>query len=135
MTDWQTGLHPALIRRIETVLALMAKAHQPMQVVQGLRTVAQQQTLYARGRTEKGPIVTNCDGVRIRSNHQAQIDGYGHAVDCAFTGPEPFSEMHNWALYGDVVKDQGLIWGGDFHTLVDRPHAELPHNFQETLRA
>jgi hypothetical protein len=52
-----------------------------MKVVQGLRTVAQQQELYAQGRTKPGPdvsparplgrTVTNCDGIQIQSPIQA----------------------------------------------------------------
>jgi len=135
MTNWDVGLHPDLISKINAVLVVMSKAGSPMFVTQGLRTVAQQQGLYAQGRTVKGPIVTNCDGVKIKSNHQAQADGYGHAVDCAFVGVEPFSESHNWALYCDAVRDHGLISGADFKTLVDRPHAELPRNYRPELVA
>jgi peptidoglycan L-alanyl-D-glutamate endopeptidase CwlK len=121
------GLHPDLIAKLNALMVLMDKAGAPMFVVQGLRTVEQQQALYAQGRTTKGPIVTNCDGVKVKSNHQAQADGFGHAADCAFKGAEPFSEHHPWATYGSAAKMLGLIWGGNFSTLVDRPHVELPH--------
>lgn len=120
------GLHPDLVEKIQIVLAVMTRAGSPMRIVQGVRTVEQQQILYARGRTTKGPKVTNCDGVRVKSNHQPQSDGWGHAVDCAFLGAEPFAEEHPWSLYGDVAKDAGLVWGGDFKSLPDRPHVELP---------
>ncbi len=29
-----------------------------------------------------------------------------------------------WALYGQLAKAQGLRWGGDFHSIRDRPHCE-----------
>lgn len=102
----------------------MAEAGHPMKIVQGLRTQAQQAALYAQGRSTSGPIVTQCDGVHTRSNHQAQADGLGHAVDCAFEGPVPFAESHPWALYGSKVRGAGLSWGGDW-AHPDRPHAEL----------
>lgn len=47
-----------------------------------LRTTKQQQYLYASGRTRPGLVITQKDGVRSKSNHQAHADGYGHAVDC-----------------------------------------------------
>ena len=60
-----------------------------------------------------------------RSKHQPQADGFGHAVDCAFKGTDPFAETHPWALYGAMVEALGLTWGGRWQHPVDRPHAEL----------
>ena len=125
------NIHPLLVERIGRVLDAMGILGYPMKIVQGLRTVAQQQALYAKGRTEPGPIVTNADGVRIPSFHQARTDGLGHAVDCAFVGPEPFAEHWPWHVYGACVKVVGLTWGGEFKARPgfpagpDRPHAEL----------
>ena len=96
-----------------------------MFVVQGVRTTAEQKALYAQGRTAPGAIVTYCDGVVHPSNHQPRADGLGHAVDCAFLGAGPFGDQQPWELYGEAVEAEGLIWGGRFHGLVDRPHAEL----------
>jgi peptidoglycan LD-endopeptidase CwlK len=127
------GLHPELVRRINLVLAVMAARNHPMKIVQGLRTTGEQLKLYAEGRTVPGAIVTKADGVKVRSNHQAALDGpykgFGCAVDCAFQGGEPFSERHPWSLYGATVEAAGLIWGGGFtHGWKgqDRPHAQLP---------
>lgn len=102
------------------MLAAMEAIGHPMKVVQGARTVAQQQALYAQGRTAPGHIVTQCDGVLKKSNHQG-----GFAVDCAFQGAQPFGEQHPWAVYGVLVQTVGLVWGGGW-TKPDRPHAELP---------
>ena len=128
--DWTVGLHPELVRRITLVLADMVTEGYPMRVCQGLRTTAQQQAAYAEGRTAPGRVVTNADGVHHKSNHQAQADGYGHAVDCCFLGSDPFGETQPWPRYGLHVEARGLHWGGsiDFkrHGLIDRPHAELP---------
>lgn len=129
------GLHPELVAKVARVLDVMARANRPMKVVQGVRTVEEQQALYARGRTTKGPRVTNADGIKARSRHQVQADGFGHAVDCAFVGPEPFAEDQPWLLYGTVAKDQGLIWGGDWSSFPDRPHIELPINQPQVLKA
>jgi peptidoglycan L-alanyl-D-glutamate endopeptidase CwlK len=133
MTDIRAGLHPDLLTKIDKVLAAMALRGHPMKIVQGFRTTGEQLKLYAEGRTLPGAIVTYADGVKIRSNHQAALDGpykgYGCAVDCAFQGSEPFSEKHPWSLYGASVELAGLIWGGG-HTHgwhgQDRPHAQLP---------
>lgn len=120
------GLNPILVAKINRVLGAMTALGFPMRPVQGLRTLAQQQALYAQGRTRPGPIVTNADGIVHKSNHQAGKDGLGHAIDCAFVGPDPFGEKMPWGAYGACVRAVGLVWGGDFKALTDRPHAELP---------
>lgn len=123
------GVHPLLICVVKSLLADMAASGHPMKVNQGVRTVAQQQALYAQGRTTPGKIVTNADGVHVRSNHQPHPDGFGWAVDCCFQGPDPFGEMHPWTLYGTKAQTLGLVWGGG-HTHgwhgQDRPHIQLP---------
>lgn len=126
MKTWETGLHPTLIEAVHAVLVEMQTIGHPMLVAQGVRSVEQQQALYAKGRTEKGPVVTNADGIASKSNHQPQSDGYGHAVDCAFMSEFPWSEFHPWKQYGDAAKRHGLVWGGDWTKLKDRPHIELP---------
>lgn len=119
------SLHPTLVVKITKVLNAMSALGYPMKIVQGVRTADEQAKLYAQGRTAPGARVTNCDGVKVKSNHQPAADGYGHAVDCAFAGPDPFGEEQPWKVYGYLVEFVGLKWGGHFTTLVDRPHAEL----------
>lgn len=122
------GVHPKLGEKITRILYATAELGFPMVVTAGVRTTEQQQALYAQGRTAPGAIVTNTDGVRTRSNHQAKADGFGYAVDCAFLvdGKPSWDEAHPWALYGAMVKASGLTWGGEWVRIVDRPHAELP---------
>ncbi len=114
------GVHPKLVSAVTNILGLL-----PMFVVMGVRTVAEQQALYAQGRTLPGPIVTFKDGVTHRSNHQSHPDGLGYAVDLAFVGTDPFNASHPWEQYGAAVEAAGLVWGGRWK-MVDRPHAELP---------
>jgi peptidoglycan L-alanyl-D-glutamate endopeptidase CwlK len=110
------GVHPTLVAAILSILDTL-----PMFVVCGLRTAEQQHALWLQV-----PKVTEKDGYLRKSNHQPHLDGLGHAVDCAWTGGEPFGLLHDWSLYGAAVKAHGLVWGGDWVGLVDRPHAELP---------
>lgn len=117
-------LHPQLANKVNRVLAAMAALGFPMRICQGVRTLADQQALYAKGRTTPGPIVTNCDGVTRKSNHQPRADGFGYAVDCCFVGADPWTGP--WEVYGACGKAVGLTWGGNFKTLIDRPHLELP---------
>lgn len=117
------GVHPQLRVAIQAVFLQLNVT--PLFVVEGVRTTAQQQALWAKGRTLPGPIVTYKDGVIHRSNHQVHQDGLGHAIDCAFIGATPFAETWPWEAYGLALETQGLVWGGRWKML-DRPHAELP---------
>lgn len=121
------GVHPQLINSITKVLDEMEAAGTPMMVCYGVRTTAEQQALYAQGRSKPGHIVTNADGVTHLSNHQVKADGLGRAVDCCFVvGGVPSWDIHlPWHTYGEWVQKVGLSWGGTWHRLVDLPHAEL----------
>lgn len=135
MTDLTTteirklaGVHPRLIEKVKRILYAMAELGVPMLVTDGLRSDAQQQALFAKGRTAPGKKVTNADGIRKRSNHQAKADGFGYAVDCCFLkdGQPSWDNAHPWRLYGEAAKALGLRWGGEWVGLPDRPHIELP---------
>lgn len=115
-----------LVTALERVFGRMAASGHAMFVVQGLRTLQQQQVLYARGRTSPGAIVTMKDGVKHPSDHQAWSDGYGHAADCAFLGPNPaFGPFQPWEDYGKACESEGLTWGGRWSHPHDAPHVQL----------
>jgi len=120
------GVHPDLVASLVRIFDEMDAEHTPMFVVQGVRTKLEQARLYAQGRTSPGVIVTMKDGVLHRSNHQPHEDGWGHAVDCAFVGPQPFDPRWPWQRYGEACEALGLIWGGRWAHPADSPHAELP---------
>jgi len=127
-----TGCAPDVIACVDRVLAHMDAIGWPMLVTDGLRSIAQQQALYAQGRTTPGPdvsakrplgrTVTKADGVRKRSKHQS-----GRAVDCCFLvdGKPSWAETLSWSLYGAAAEAEGFSWGGRWPT-PDKPHIELP---------
>jgi len=112
---------PGVAAAVRRVLDAMTALGHPMVAYDGRRTLAQQQALYARGRTRPGPVVTQVDGVRVKSRHQV-----GLAVDCAFLGPDGGSLTWDgpWDAYGTCAEVVGLTWGGRWVSLVDRPHVE-----------
>lgn len=124
--DKLAGVHPILARKINEVIKILRQQGHPIKVIGGLRTAEEQNRLWQLGRSQRGKVVTNCDGYRVKSNHQARSDGYGWAVDVAFEGPDPFSDSHPWGLIGEAVKQVGgLVWGGSWTRFRDRPHIEL----------
>jgi len=121
------GVHPDLVKVVERAIELTT---QDFTVIEGVRTVKRQQELYAQGRTAPGKIVTNVDGVKRKSNHQPKADGKGHAVDIV-----PFPVDWNSSIKFDNIANAmklaacelgiNIVWGGDWKTLVDKPHFEL----------
>lgn len=127
--DKLSGVHPKLVIAAHAIMDAMQTLGFLMIVTDGVRTAEQQQGLYAKGRTQPGRIVTNADGIRSKSNHQPHDDGFGHAIDMAFLdkqGNLTYAESCPWVLYGAMARALGLVWGGDWVAIKDRPHIELP---------
>lgn len=100
-------------------------------ITEGYRTPEKQNEYYSWGRTKINPntntwtIVTYVRGDDPRAYHvqRRAFDVYertrGYNID--------------WNKYGAIVKSLGLVWGGDFPKLVDRPHAEYHGPAELTL--
>jgi peptidoglycan L-alanyl-D-glutamate endopeptidase CwlK len=86
--------------------------------------VEEQQRLYAKGRTAPGRKVTNVDGVRQMSNHNYLP---ARAVDVAVVVNGKVSwDPDDYMPLGPLAERYGLVWGGNWKTLRDYPHLELP---------
>jgi peptidoglycan L-alanyl-D-glutamate endopeptidase CwlK len=115
-------VHPTLAARIETLLNNLTQLGFQVEVVQGLRTFAEQDALFAQGRSRPGMIVTRARGGQ--SNHN-----YGLAVDVVpFNNGQPNwnAPMGVWTTIGSEAHKLGLEWGGDWRKFVDKPHIQLP---------
>jgi hypothetical protein len=91
-----------------------------LRVAQALRTVAEQNELYAQGRTKPGKIVTNAKGGE--SNHNS-----GLAIDVFIVNCDRTIDL-NSKVPPDVVKianEEGFEWGGDWKKFKDYPHFEM----------
>lgn len=124
------GIHPDLVRVLN---AAIVDTPIDFTVTDGVRTTAQQQSLYAQGRSKPGPRVTNADGVRNRSNHQPHADGYGHAVDLYpyINGRVDVDNDRALTVIAGHIKAVAarlgvpLTWGGDWKSPYDPGHFEL----------
>lgn len=129
------GVHPDMVK---LMTAAIKKTPVDFTITEGLRTVQRQQELYRIGR--RGIVgehtVTQKDGVKSKSNHQAKSDGYGHAVDLYpyYNGSVqvqdkgvPAAQKKIAAHIKSVAKELGIkiVWGGDWKTPYDPPHFEL----------
>jgi peptidoglycan L-alanyl-D-glutamate endopeptidase CwlK len=85
-------------------------------IIGGTRTFAEQDALFALGRTKPGKIVTNARGGF--SNHN-----FGVAWDIGiFKGTQFLGDSPQYDEAGQIGKTLGLEWGGDFNSIIDKPH-------------
>lgn len=115
-----TKVHPTLAAGVRTVIAALAAKGITIEVVQGLRTFAEQDALFAQGRTKPGQVVTKARGGE--SNHN-----YGLAVDlCPFVNGKPqWNDNAGFLKIGAEAAKVGLQWGGSWKKFIDKPHVQL----------
>lgn len=90
-----------------------------IKILSALRTYAEQEALYAQGRTAPGPKITNARGGY--SNHN-----FGIAFDVGvFEGTRYLPESPKYKAVGVLGTELGLEWGGNWKTIVDQPHFQL----------
>lgn len=120
--DRLNQLHPAIKdEAIEAYLEacrLTPKGIHPF-ITQTVRSFAESDELYAKGRTKPGAIVTNAKAGQSYHN-------YGLAIDFVIQVNGTFSWKvdKNWMIVVDCFKKRGFTWGGDFKSIPDAPHFE-----------
>ena len=104
-----------------TFVSLCKKEGLPVLVTETVRDAEYQASLYAKGRTEPGSIVTN---QKTPSFHS---DKAGLAFDIAknVKGHE-YDDAAFFQKCGAIGKRMGFTWGGDWKSIVDKPHVYLP---------
>lgn len=112
------GLLPLVESKVQDVMREMSYMGQPMRVIQGFRSIEEQDQLYAQGRTKPGRIVTNAKGGQSFHN-------YGIALDCNFLVHGWNAPDWLWKEFGRIAKKHGFEWGGDWKSFQDRPHIHL----------
>ena len=110
-------VHPELSRRVQS---LASQLDFPLRITAGIRTVAQQDALYAQGRTAPGPIVTNAKGTE--SNHVLGLAVDVVPMDLADVHPDWNSSDAQWQRIVALAPTCGLRDGISFR---DEPHLEL----------
>jgi peptidoglycan LD-endopeptidase CwlK len=118
-------VHPRLAAMVRAMAGSLIEQGIEIRVVQGLRTVADQNGLYAQGRTAPGKVVTNAEGGQSWHN-------FGLAVDCvpgirraAKWTPNWNAEHPDYAAMIASGEQQGLVSGSKWISLPDFPHFQL----------
>jgi peptidoglycan L-alanyl-D-glutamate endopeptidase CwlK len=140
-----SDLIPSVADAATKAIQDMLDRHVPHAVTSTLRTLAEQEALFAQHRrplsdvnslrliagmkpitdAENSYIVTNADGVIYKSNHQS-----GRAIDIVPVDRDdnpiwpPVTDVR-WQMIAVVMKQHGFAWGGDWTGgLIDLPHYE-----------
>jgi peptidoglycan L-alanyl-D-glutamate endopeptidase CwlK len=114
------ALHPRMRPLATRFLQEAKKQGINLRITAGLRTAAEQEALFQQGRTTPGAKVTNARAWQSYHN-------YGLAIDVVPMNAlnQPDWNSREWNRIGQIGKSVGLRWGGDFKSIVDRPHFEI----------
>lgn len=125
-------LHPDLQKKVQQLITACAKQGITIGIGECVRTVAEQDALYAKGRTTLGNIVTNCKGSSYSSMHQwgvafdfylkMDVDGDGQISDDSYNDATGL-----FGKVGKIGQSIGLEWGGSWKSFKDKPHFQLPN--------
>lgn len=122
-------LHPSVRNEVKNILAQcdeVLTGRAKVRIAQGYRSFAEQDALYAQGRTKPGKKVTNAKGGQ-------SIHNYGFAVDIVLIIDGKTAswdtvkdwdgdKISDWMEVVNVFKRNGWSWGGDWKTFKDLPH-------------
>jgi peptidoglycan L-alanyl-D-glutamate endopeptidase CwlK len=130
-------VHPELARRIRQLANKCLANGTIIRVTCGVRNWADQDDLYAQGRSEPGKIVTDARGGWSAHN-------FGYAVDIVPADPAfpafvpDWNAMDpRWKMVLLVAKSCGLAEGAQWRTFPDKPHLyllELPADPTQGMR-
>ena len=105
-----------------------------IRIVQGLRTIDEQNALYAQGRTKPGKKVTNAKGGSSYHNYGLAIDfailrdkdgnGTYEELSWDIAADLDHDGMPEWTEIVNVFESAGWEWGGRWSSLKDYPHVQ-----------
>ena len=113
------GVHPNLVNFMTELIKI---SPWDFKITAGVRTAAEQNLEYQKGRTAPGTKVTNVDGYKLKSNHQVKFNGLGYATDIGVLVKEKVkvSVMENGKKIEKVIeKDVYKVTWKDFHYYQD----------------
>lgn len=128
-------LHPKLRDEVLAILLEVESKGVFIRITQGLRTVAEQDALYAQGRTKPGSKVTNAQGGNSFHNWGLAVDfcllHKDGKISWSLTEDMDKDGKKDWMEVVEVFKKYNWKWGGDFKSIKDNPHFEK--TFSNTL--
>jgi peptidoglycan L-alanyl-D-glutamate endopeptidase CwlK len=115
-------LHPLVADKAMQLVQLAGAEGIEILVTSTLRTFEEQAELFAKGRTKPGAIVTN-------AKPGSSWHNFGLAFDVVpLVNGKAIWNSPFWNQIGELGKEVGLVWGGDFKSFKDKPHFEFHPN-------
>lgn len=110
-------LRPDVAANCRVFIQRCAAEGLPVLVVETVRDKEYQASLYARGRSKPGKIVTN------QKTPSFHWDKVGLAFDiCKNVKGHEYDDADFFRRCGAIGKEMGFTWGGDWKSLPDKPH-------------
>lgn len=135
-------LHPKVREELPKIIdEINAKlpGRSKIRLSQGLRTFAEQDALYAQGRTTKGPKVTQAKGGQSIHNYGLAVDFFlivdGNKASWDVKADFDADKIADWNEVVAVFKKYGWEWGGDWVSFKDMPHfqKDFGYTWQQLL--
>lgn len=137
-------LHPAIASEVAEIITEAEKGFPEtvrIRIAQGYRTYAEQDALYAIGRTKPGKKVTNAKGGYSLHNFRLAVDfvllydknGDGVFEEVSWNTVKDFDKdgIADWQEVVKAFEARGYEWGGRWRTFKDYPHVQK--TFGKTL--
>jgi peptidoglycan L-alanyl-D-glutamate endopeptidase CwlK len=132
------GCHPKIVLLLlaayaEAVLKTPKGIHP--YITEGLRSFERSDALYNQpfdGKDNDGDGKIDEPDERVSNvRGGSSMHNYGLAVDFVneVNGTWPWTVDKNWMLVVSIFKKHGFKWGGDFKTIYDPPHFEMPFGY------
>jgi len=140
-------MHPAVRTDVQILInkaeaALGEKL--AIRLVMTLRTIAEQDALYAQGRTTPGPIVTKARGGQSFHNFSLAFDfcllrdtdgnGTWETISWSELADFNVNGLPDWKEVVKVFTDAGWEWGGAWSSIHDAPHLEKRFGYAENCK-
>lgn len=128
-----TALHPIVLAKQTELITEASKIGITILITDGFRSSEEQDALYARGRTEDGPVVTQVEGGNSYHNYGLAIDfalrtKKGAVIwDMEYDGNK--NGQADWMEVVEIAKRLGFSWGGDWENFPDYPHLQMDFGY------
>lgn len=120
-------LRPDVAENCRVFIQRCAAEGLPVLVVETVRDLEYQASLYAQGRTKPGKIVTN------QKTPSFHWDKVALAFDiCKNVKGHEYDDADFFRRCGAIGKKMGFSWGGDWKSLPDQPHFQWDDNGRYT---
>jgi len=138
-------VHPSLVRVVDRALERLDAAGAPFKIYFGVRSFDEQESLYAKGRTTPGDIVTWARGGDSMHNYGLAVDAAPYDMRTSNPGdvywPDPSKTTGPWKSLEDAIaraardvdgEDDGLNYETGLRwRRTDAPHCQVRTTIQE----